>query len=378
MPGVDGTYRPNPLRVPEDRKHRLNFPRALHERLPGYAPTPLLDLSDLAAELGLARVWVKDESSRMGLHSFEVLGASWALYRAVLGRLGRRPARWATVDELRDRIAGVGDLHVVAVSDDGFGPAAARAAALLGFRCTVYLPATCAPARIAAVEAEGATVVATGVTWDDAMAAAAAETGDDTVVLSDSSWPGYDEIPQWVTEGYGTVFEEVDDELDSRGIGPPDVVVVPLGTGALAAAAGSYYRVEPGVTATGAVRRFATDLVLVGAEPAVAACFSASAAAGARGSLPVVAPSVMGGLARGLPSPLAWDVVAPTFDGFVSVGEDEADAAVDALRAHGVQASPSGSCAFAGLVALRRAAGRDGPVPDGAHVLVVCTEGPLA
>ncbi|MEZ5141693.1 MAG: pyridoxal-phosphate dependent enzyme [Acidimicrobiales bacterium] len=374
---MDGGYRRNPLRVHEDRKHRLNFPRALHGRLPGYAPTPLLDLADLAEELGVAKLWVKDESSRLGLHSFEVLGTSWALYREVLGRLGRRPARWSTVDELRERIADVGDLHVVAVSDDGFGPAAARAAALFGFRCTVYLPATASEARIAAVQAEGATAVATGLSWDDAMAAAAGETGADTVVLSDSSWPGFVDIPMWVTEGYGTVFEEVDDELDARGGTPPTVVVVPLGTGALAAAAGAYYRVEPGVTATGAVRRFDADLVLLGAEPSDAACFGASAAAGARRSLPASAPSVLGGLARGLPSPLAWDVVAPTFDGFVGVGDDEAMAAVARLRGHGVQASPAGAAAFAGLDAVLAGAEGSNLVRPEARVLVVCTEGPI-
>ncbi|MFN8040343.1 MAG: pyridoxal-phosphate dependent enzyme [Acidimicrobiales bacterium] len=371
---MEASFRANPLRVHEDRKHRLNYPRALHNRLPGYAPTPLLDLAELAGELGVGRLFVKDESSRLGLHSFEVLGTTWALYREVLGRLGRRPARWSTVDELRERIADVGPLHVVAVSDDGFGPAAARAAALFGFRCTVYLPATTAAGRVDAVEAEGAEAVATGLTWDDAMAAAASETGDDTVVLSDSSWPGFVDIPLWVTEGYGTVFEEVDDELDARGEGPPDVVVVPLGTGALAAAAGGYYRVEPGVTATGNVRRFATDLVLLGAEPASVACFAASAEAGERRSAPAAAPSVLGGLARGLPSPLAWEVVAPTFDGFVGIDDDAAQAAVDRLRANGVEASPAGAAAFAALSVVR-SAGTE-PIGPDARVLVVCTEGP--
>ena len=185
---------------------------------------------------------------------------------------------------------------------------------------------------------------------------------------------GFVDIPLWVTEGYGTVFEEVDDELDARGEGPPDVVIVPLGTGALAAAAGGYYRVEPGVTATGNVRRFATDLVLLGAEPVGAACFAASAEAGERRSAPTAAPSVLGGLARGLPSPLAWEVVAPTFDGFVGIDDTAAEAAVQRLRANGVEASPAGAAAFAALDVVR-AAGSE-PIGPDARVLVVCTEGP--
>ncbi len=367
---MDPGVRANPMRDTTPHEARLNFARSFHTRLPAAAPTPLLDLRPLADELGLGGLLVKDESARLGLQGYEVLGAAWALYREVLGRLGRRPPRWTGMDDLREAVAPVGPLRVVTVTDGGFGAGVARAARLFGFEATVYLPATAADERIAAVEREGARVVAVGTTWDDAMAVAATETGDDVVLLSESSWEGFDEIPAWVTEGYATVFEEVDDELESRGRTAPDVVVVPLGIGALASAAGSWYRTE----------RFASDLWLLGCEPAAAACWTASIEVAERVTLPSAGITVVEGLARGLPSPLAWPVVSRSFDAVAAIDDALAIEAEARLADHGVLASPTGSAAFAGVLrALQDRAAGDESIPIGptTRVLVVITEGAL-
>lgn len=375
---MDADFAANPDRVYDDRTHRLNFPRALHNRLPGYAPTPLLDMADLARDLGLRRLWLKDESSRLGLQSYEILGATWALYREVMARYGRRPARWETMEELRERIAPVGPLRVVVVSDNNFAAAAARAARWFGFECIAYVPGTAAPARLMAIEREGAVVDAEAVNYDDALARAARETAPEVVMLSDSSWEGFTEIPAWVTDGYATVFEEVDDELDKRGARLPDAVFVPLGTGTLAAAAGNYYRVEPGITTTGELRRFPADMKLIGVEPSEAPCFIESVRAHRRTALPSPAPSVMDSLARGLPSPLAWEVVRRTFDGFVAVTDAHALDASHVLRDHGIWVNASGAAAFAGLVdMLARKRDWDIGLGSQSEVLVLCTEGPL-
>jgi diaminopropionate ammonia-lyase len=365
-PGV----RANPRRDRTPGSARLNFARSFHARLPDAAPTPLLDLRPLADELGLGGLLVKDESARLGLQSYEVLGAAWALYRAVLGRLGRRPPRWQGLDDLRDAIAPVGRLRVVAADDAGFGAGAARAARLLGFDSVIYVPATIAPERVAAVEREGGRTIVAGPGWEDAVSAATAETGDEVVRLSDSSWDGFDEVPMWVTEGYATVFEEIEDELEARGRAAPDAVVVPLGVGALASAAASWFRVD----------RFSDDLWLVGSEPAAAAVWSASIEAGAPLTLSSTGPTAMDGLARGQLSPLAWPVVEGAFDAVVAVADDRAVEAASRLADHGVRASPSGAAAFAGLLqALVDQAGARGGIPLGpaARVLVVVTEGAL-
>jgi diaminopropionate ammonia-lyase len=191
------------------------------------------------------------------------------------------------------------------------------------------------------------------------------------VLLAESSWEGFDEVPGWVTEGYATVFEEVDDELEARGRPSPDVVVVPLGIGAFASAAAAWYRTD----------HFSSELWLLGAEPTAAACWSASIVAGDRLTLPSTGVTVMEGLARGLPSVLAWPVVSQSFDAVVAVDDARALEAEALLAAHGVLASPTGSAAFAGVIQalVDRAAG-DGSIPLGpaSRVLVVITEGSLA
>ncbi len=370
-------YTHNPLRGTPQRTSVVNYPRAFHERLPNYAATPLLHLPELAAELGIGDLWVKDESARMGLCSFDILGASWALYRMMLARLGRRPGHWDDTAELRQRLAPVAEARVVVVSDGEFGVAASTAATWLGLSCTAYVPEGISPQRMDALRAAGADVVAKGLRYDDALALAAADTDPATVVLSDSSWEGYVEVPRWVAEGSVTVFEEIDDELRRRASpsdGQPlmDTVVMSLGTGSLAAAAALRYRVidEQG--------DFENQTTLVGAEPALAACFSESALAGRRVSMPSAAASVMGSLARGLPSPHAWEIVADAFDGFVAVDDADAERAVELLADNGVVCAPSGAAAVAGVLVASRDRGpqrQDDGLGRRSRVVVVVAEG---
>jgi diaminopropionate ammonia-lyase len=360
-------YLDNPMRTAVRSEPLVNLTRAFHLRMPGYAPTPLLDMRDLAQDLGIERVWVKDESARLGTPSFEILGAAWALYRALLGRSGGRPARWESFEQLLPAFEGLRPLRVVAVSDDEFSLAVARAARLFEIDATVFVPAAMAVERLDALAREGATVVTVAGGYDEALAAASTAGRDEDIVLSDSSWPGYDEVPRWVTDGYVTVFEEVDDELAARTALPPGVVVVPLGTGALAAAAARYFRTE----------RFSPDLRLVGVEPEGAACFTESVVAGQRRALPGPAPSIMGGLGRGLPSPLAFPLVAEAFDGFVSLSDDEAQDAVDRLEADGVQTTPAGAAALGAIAALGDTDRAGAGLTSGASVLVVNIEGPI-
>jgi diaminopropionate ammonia-lyase len=245
--------------------------------------------------------------------------------------------------------------------------AVARAARAFETDAAIFVPAAMAPERLEALEREGATVVAVDGGYDEALAAASAAGDERDVVLSDSSWPGFDDVPRWVTDGYVTLFEEVDDELGARSAGPPDVVFVPLGTGALAAAAARYFRTE----------RFPASLRLIGVEPVGAACFSESVVAGERRALPGPAPSVMNGLSRGLPSPVAFPLVADAYDGFVTLTDDEARAAADELQREGVPTTTSGAAGLGGLRSLDdRGRAAAGIGPD-SSVLVVNTEGPV-
>jgi diaminopropionate ammonia-lyase len=368
---------------------------AFHQRLPGYAPTPLHDMPTLAAAAGVGRVLVKDESSRLGLPAFKVLGASWAVNRVLGGmladRLGAEPA-WSTLDDLAAAVAReIGPLRLVAATDGNHGRAVAHMARLLGLAATILVPEGTADARVDGIAAEGAEVVVVPGSYDDAVTLSAGMAGDRDLVISDTSWPGYEDTPRWVIEGYSTIFAEIDAQLaalgdpdggagegDARGVqitgdgivAPDPVVVdlavVPLGVGALAAAAGASLRAgrEPG-----------DGPVLVGVEPTSAACVAAAVEAGHVVEVPGPHDSIMAGLNCGLASTLALPTVVATFDALVAVDDDRAEQAVRALAAAGLDVGETGAAALAGLTAVVEEHRDALPVPAGATVLLLATEG---
>ena len=142
--------------------------RAFHESLPGYAPTPFVSVPELAAELGVHAVLVKDESSRLGLPAFKVLGASWAIARVIAERTGAS----TELSSLRRAAAG-SELHLVTATDGNHGRAVAHMASLLKLAATVFVPARMTPAAADAIAAEGADVVRTEADYDSAVATAA-------------------------------------------------------------------------------------------------------------------------------------------------------------------------------------------------------------
>ena len=286
--------------------------RALHRRLPDYAPTPLFSLPDTAARLGLAGIRLKDESARLGLPAYKVLGAAWATYRALTDRLGVRPEPWQDLAELRGRLAHLAPLRLVTATDGNHGRGVARVARWLGWPAEVYLPGGSAAARVEGIRAEGARVIEVPGTYDAAVAEAArAGAAAGTLLIQDHGWPGYEEIPDWVAEGYETILAEVDEELAREGAAPPDVVLVQIGVGTLASAVVRHFRRAGLVPAP----------VLVGVEPTGAACVLRSIEAGSPVLIEVGADaSIMAGLNCGTPSSVAWPLLRDGMDAFVGGG----------------------------------------------------------
>lgn len=359
---------PNALgTVPSARAN--DAPIALHRKLPGYERTPLVECAGLAAELGLGGLWVKDESSRLGLPAFKMLGASYAVYRAVVERLGAEPT-WDTVEELRGICASLQPMALAAATDGNHGRAVARMAALLGFRANIYVPTGTVPARIEAIESEGASVAVVDGDYDAAVARSAQDASEHCIVVSDTSWPGYETIPAWVVEGYSTIFSEIRDELEGRRSPVPDVVVVPMGVGALAAATIGDFKAEGSDP----------NPIIVGVEPLTADCVLESLRAAAMVSVPGPHESIMAGLNCGTPSPVAWPLVSRGVDVAVAIDDDWAREAMRGLAKVGVTADATGAAALGGLMALlstdstaalRRSCGLDAD----ASVLIICTEG---
>jgi diaminopropionate ammonia-lyase len=343
----------NPARRHDQPASRLGTASLdFHRRLPGYAPTRIVHAAVLAEQLGLAALDVKDESRRLGLPSFKILGASWAVYQLLTGRLGHEP-EWADLDDLRVALRPLGPLTLVAATDGNHGRAVAHMANLLGYRSRIFVPAGTTAARIAGIESEGAAVTVVDGSYDDAVRASAALAGDDVLVVSDTSWKGYTEIPSNVIDGYATIFAEADAQLAA----PPDAVVVSMGVGALAAAT---------------VRHYATRATIAVVEPLSAACGMASAVAGRPVEVPPPHDSIMAGLNCGTVSIVAWPEVSSGTDVFVAVGDEAAARAMRDLADLGVVAGETGGAALAGLRALVEAGEPD---LEGRRVLVLCTEG---
>jgi diaminopropionate ammonia-lyase len=332
-------------------------PRSVHRRLPGYSATPLIDAAGIAGELGARHVYVKDESSRLGLPAFKILGASWATYRVLVERLGHEPS-WDGVDELRGALAPLGPLTLVAATDGNHGRAVARVARLLGYASHILVPAGTSPARIDGIASEGASVTVVDGTYDDAVEASAALASDDALVISDTAWPGYADVPRYVIDGYSTIFAECDEQL---GGAVPDVVVVQMGVGALAAAVVSHY---------------ARHASIVGVEPVSAACNLESAAAGTPVAVPGPHRSIMAGLNCGNVSPVAWPAVSRGVDVFVAIEDAATEQAMRDLAAEGVVAGETGAAGLGGLRALAEAGTEaHGIELQDRTVLLLCTEG---
>lgn len=174
-----------------------------------------------------------------------------------------------------------------------------------------------------------------------AINAGAALSNDHNIVVSDTSWPGYEAIPNHVIDGYLTIFEKVAKQFRQLGIIRPDTVVIPAGVGALTAAAARWYR-DPS-TGIGPP----TELVTV--EPTTAACVLESMRATTITTTPGPHTSNMVGLNCGTLSPLAWSDIAPSVRWATAIDDAQAEAAMRTLADNNLVAGESGA-ASAGLL----------------------------
>ena len=325
-------------------------PTAFHRTLPEYAPTPLRDLPQVAGALGLGRVVVKDETDRLGLPAFKVLGASYAVHKIV--------------EE------GVPSALVTA-TDGNHGRAVARTGTPSSRPVRVYVADGVHPAAVAAIEGEGATVVATRAEYDEAVRGAGADAAaSGAVLLQDTAWPGYERIPGWIADGYTTMFREIDAQLAASG-DRPDAVLVPVGVGSLALAALTHYRAAD-----------RTDRPAVAAvEPEAAACVLASLHAGELTRVRT-GRTVMAGLNCGTPSTTAWTAMRDGLDAAVAITEEACAAACGLLVDAGIDAGPCGGAALAGLHTLLAGPGERARhalhLDERSTVVLLCTEGRAA
>lgn len=325
--------------------------RRFHASLARYAPTPLHDVDALATELGVGRVLVKDESSRLGLPAFKILGASWAIARLLDGTGA------STLEALR-----AGAVHgpmLVAATDGNHGRAVAHMAALLRVQARIFVPSVMAQSTLDAIAGEGATVERVDGDYDVAVARAASfvKAQPDARLVQDTAWRGYEQVPGWVVEGYRTICLELDEQLNDFDAAA-DLVVVPVGVGSLLQAVIAHYRSGGAAPA------------ILGVEPANAACVLASLEHGEPTAV-ATRPTVMTGLYCGTMSAAAWPYARDGLDAAVAVSDADARRAAADLAALGISSGPSGAATLAGARAALRAGDRRDTLHIGPNSVLV-------
>ncbi len=284
-----------------------------HKSFPQYEVTPLTRLSRLAEYLGLKRLYVKDESYRFGLNAFKVLGGSYAIARYIAQQTGKDvseiPYDVLTSEKLREEF---GQAAFFTATDGNHGRGVAWAANKLGQKCTVRMPKGSTQTRLNNIAKENATVTIEDLNYDECvrMAAKEAANTEHGVIIQDTAWEGYEEIPTWIMQGYGTMAYEADEQLGEYGCDRPTHIFIQAGVGSLAGAVQGYF----------ANRYAGNEPTVVIVEADVAACLYKSAVAN-DGDPHIVDGdmlTLMNGLACGEPSTISWDILRNHVDTFVS------------------------------------------------------------
>lgn len=274
--------------------------RAFHRSFPMYAPTPLVRLDALARRLRLGAVYVKDESRRFGLNAFKVLGGSYAIARHIAAALGRDISQMSHAALLSDAVReALGQTTFFTATDGNHGRGVAWAARELGQKAVVFMPRGTKPVRMQNIRALGAKVTIEDVNYDACvrMAGEHASRMPGGVLVQDTAWPGYEQMPLWVMQGYGTMAAEAAEQMGRR----PTHIFLQAGVGSMPSAvqgyfAGLYPENPPRVTVV---------------EASAAACLyeSARAGDGRPRSVGGDLATMMAGLACGVPNPIAFDVL---------------------------------------------------------------------
>ena len=310
---------------------------------PGYSSTPLLNLSGLAKAMGVDRVWYKDEAKRFDLKSFKALGGAYAVAQLILREAAKQP--WPVPVSSPLLFAGeyrkiANELTVSTATDGNHGRSVAWGAKLFGCKAVIYIHATVSEGRKQAIEAYGAEVRRVEGNYDDSVRQCAADAEQHGwTVISDTSYPGYTEIPKDVMQGYGVMAAEAIAQLPADE--HPTHVFVQGGVGGMAAAVAAHL----------AWRWEHRRPMMIMVEPINAACLLASAKARQPTAIEGDLDTIMAGLSCGEPSLLAWDVLEEATDAFMTIPDHAAKATMRLLadRDGGDPALVAGESAVAGL-----------------------------
>ncbi|HIT60641.1 MAG TPA: diaminopropionate ammonia-lyase [Candidatus Fimousia stercorigallinarum] len=326
--------------------------RDFHESFPQYSVTPLTKLDRMAEYLGLGEVYIKDESYRFGLNAFKVLGGSFAMARYIAKQIGKDvselPYEVLTSEELRNEF---GQATFFTATDGNHGRGVAWAANRLGQKAVILMPKGSTQTRLNNILAEGAQATIEEYNYDECvrMANAMAEKTEHGVMVQDTAWDGYEEIPSWIMQGYGTMAMEADEQLHDYGCGCPTHIFIQAGVGSVAGAVQGYF----------ANRYPQNPPKVVVVEADAAACLYKGACAG-DGNIRIVdgdMVTIMAGLACGEPNTISWDILKNHVDTFIATTDWAAAKGMRMLAApikgdQPVTSGESGAAGFGTLAAI--------------------------
>lgn len=289
-----------------------------HKSLPGYKATPLVKLDNLAKYYGVKKVWLKDESKRFGLNAFKVLGGSYAIGKYLSQKLGKDmselPFNVLISDEIKKQL---GDVTFVTATDGNHGRGVAWVANKLRQKSVVYMPKGSAQMRFDAIAREGADVTITDLNYDDAVRLAnkgAQEHG--WIMVQDTAWDGYEEIPLWIMQGYSTIINEIVEQLEAAKEEKPTHVFLQAGVGSFAGAVQGYL-----------AHLYGDDRpITIICEPHGANCIYKSMEAndGKPHNVTGDLTTIMAGLACGEPNTISWKILRDNSDFSVSCDDQVA------------------------------------------------------
>ncbi|MBU5270362.1 diaminopropionate ammonia-lyase [Clostridium cochlearium] len=286
--------------------------RKFHKIFAEYEVTPLHRLDNLAKYLGVKNIFLKDESYRFGLNAFKVLGGTYAIGKYLAEKLDMDISE-ISFEKLKSKEVKekLGDITFVTATDGNHGRGVAWAANQLGQKAVVYMPKGSSQIRLENIRKEGADVSIIEGNYDDAVRLSdemAKKHG--WVVIQDTAWEGYEDIPTWIMQGYGTLIHESIEQLEEFALNKPTHVFLQAGVGSFAAAVQGYLASKFGE------ERPITIIV----EPNDAACIYKSAKIN-DGKPHIVTgnmPTIMAGLACGEPNIIGWEILRDYSDGYLS------------------------------------------------------------
>jgi diaminopropionate ammonia-lyase len=286
--------------------------RNFHKSFPEYKVTPLHSLDKLSKKLGVSNIWVKDESYRFGLNAFKVLGGSYAVGKYLAEKLildiSELSFEKLQSKEVKEKL---GDITFVTATDGNHGRGIAWAANQLGQKSVVYMPKGSSEIRLNNIRKEGSEASITDLNYDDTVRLASQKAKENGwVLVQDTAWDGYEEIPAWIMQGYGTILDEAMDQIDEAGDDRPTHIFLQAGVGSFAGSMLGYLAGKFGD------ERPITVIV----EPDKAACLykSITIGDGKPHSVTGALNTIMAGLACGEPSTTSWGILKDYAEIFVS------------------------------------------------------------